>query len=362
MRLSVSLGVLALGVLLATPVSATGQSPNEQSRRWQVDVVGGISLFELPTGGEAALPPPGPTLTATSPIYQSRRIPTWFLSDGASLVNGANREFGFAALLPPIDNVLGSLGLAGSNAPLGGLRAARYFTNRLALELGITLHQGSSEIDPALIDAAESAAAGFDAAFTGLFSSGAFSNVSVSSSSTVSGSTTRELLSTVALRVHVLSGRTSPYVTIGGGVLSGVGARPSVTLRGDYAFTFLGGPSFVESDTLTIGFKQPLSAQGIVGAGFRTELSPRIGLVVDGRAMIGKPTYTLTLDAAPTVETRTPAGFVESGTTPSVHFSNNSSTGRLSTLSGDPLSGFEVFRSSDWQVRYVITAGIGIRF
>jgi hypothetical protein len=353
---------MAIGLFGVLTNPALAQSGNEQSRRWQVDVVAGVALFELPTSGEAALPAPGPTLTATSPIYQSRRVPTWFLSDGASLVNGANREFGVATQLPPIDDVLGGLGLAGSNAPMAGLRAARYFNDRLALELGLTLHQGSSEIDPAVVDAAEAAAAGFDAAFTGLFSNAAFSNVSVSSSSTVAGATTRELLSMVALRVHVLSGRTSPYVTVGGGVLSGIGARPSVTLRGDYTFTYLGGPSFAESDTLTIGFKQPLSVQGLVGAGFKTDLSPRIGLVVDGRAMIGKPTYTLTLDSAPTVETRTPAGFVESGTTPSVHFSNNSSTGRLSSLSGDPLTGFEAFRSSDWQVRYVITAGIAIWF
>ncbi len=361
MRRLTGVCAMAIGVLGVVAAPASAQSGNERSGRWQVELLGGVSLFDLPSSGDAALPPPGPTITGTGPANQSRRVPTWFLGDGAALINGTNQELGVAAQLTPIDEALVGLGLRGGNAPLGGVRIARYFTDRIALELGATLHQGSAEIDPALISAAQAASAGFEQAFTGLFSAGAFSNVSVASSSNVAGATTRELLATVALRVHVVEGSTSPYLTIGGGVLSGIGTRPSITLQGSYAFTFLSGPSFAESDTLTVGFKQPLSLQGIVGAGFRTTLAPRVTLVVDGRAMIGRPTYTLTLESSPTIETRSPGALVESFTTPAVHFSNNPAAG-LSTLSGDPLSGFEAFRSSDWQVRYVITAGIGIRF
>ncbi len=354
----VALVALACG-LTATAAAA---QPTAGQPRWQIEVVGGGALFDLPTSGEAALPPLGPSLTTSSPANPSRRIPTWFLADGASLLNGANREFGVAAQLPPIDDALGSLGLTGSNAPVAGLRIRRYLSARLAIEAGAEIHLGASDIDPALLDAAEAARAGFVSAFTGLFSTGPFSNVSVNASMTTTRASARELALSGAVRFHLTTGRTSPYLTAGAGVVSGIGARPSVTLQGDYAFTFLNEARFVESDTLIIRFEQNTGFVGVAGAGVSSRIGERWLLTLDGRAYIGAPTLSMRLDSAPSVTTATPAGVVESFTTPAVQFSNNSSTGRASTLSGTPLGGFQAFSTSGVQLRYVVTAGLAIRF
>ena len=63
---------------------ANAADAQTSDRRWQVELLGGLSIFELPTSGEAALPAAGPALPTSGPTNPSRRIPTWFLSDGAS--------------------------------------------------------------------------------------------------------------------------------------------------------------------------------------------------------------------------------------------------------------------------------------
>lgn len=348
--------------MAATTATAVSAQTTERAARWQIAIVGGMALFELPTSGEAALPPPGPTLTTSSPINPSRRVPTWFLSDGASLLNGANVEFGVPAQLAPLDGVLGGIGLRGSNAPAAGVRLSRYLSDRWAVEISGELHQGAAEIDPAILDAAEISRASFIGAFQGLFSTGPFSGVDVNATMTSSGATTRELFVSGALRFHILTGDISPYVTLGAGAISDIGGRPRVTLQGDYRFSFNGSPTFAESDTLTLRFDQQTSVLGVGGLGVTARLSERIGLMLDGRVLVGKPTYTLRLDSSPTVTPNTAPSAVESFTTPAVQFNGNPATGRLSTLSGDPLNGFEAFRSSDIQLRYVVTAGLAIRF
>jgi len=61
------------------------------------------------------------------------------------------------------------------------------------------------------------------------------------------------------------------------------------------------------------------------------------------------------------IATASPAGFVELLTNPALQFSNNPSTGRLSSL-GDTLDRFEVFAGDGLQLRFLITAGVTIRF
>lgn len=344
------------GLLCLAPAGAAAQG------RWQVDLVGGLSIFELPTSGDAALPSPGPTLPTSSPTNPSRRVPTWFLGDGASLLNGTNAEFGVPSRLVPLDDALGRLGLSGSNAPVFGVRIRRQFSSRLALEAGAEIHAGAAEMDEELLDAVEAARAGFQSAFTDLLTTGPFTNVSVNASSQITGQSSRELALTAAVRFIVRPGPIAPYVTLGGGLIERIGDLPRIVLSGGYRFTVLGQTPFAESDTLTLRYDQSAGLVGIAGAGLQSRLSDRLSVTIDGRAYIGPQTLTLRLDSAPTVTTGTPAGFIESFTTPAVQFSNNSSTGRASTLSGTPLNGFTAFSSSGVQVRYVVTAGVTVRF
>lgn len=347
------------------PVNAGAQVPE---RRWHLDVLGGLSLFDLPSSGEAALPPPGPLLPTSGLTNPSRRVPTWFLGDGASLLNGTNAGFGVAGRLAPLDPALNQLGLSGSNAPAFGLRIRRQMSPRLSLEFGTELHAGAVELDPDLLAAVEQARAGFEAGFTGLFTSGPFTNVNINAETATSGTSSRELVFSAAVRYTFGAGSSNtvtPYFTLGGGVIHRLGDLPRVALTGDYQFT-VSTPqaqvSFSESDSLTIRYEQGANLVGIIGGGLHRRLSDRTGLSLDGRAYLGRQTLTMRLDSAPEVETRTPGAFIESFTTPAVQFSNNSTSGRGSTLSGVPLNGFKAFTTNGLQVRYVVTAAVQIRF
>jgi hypothetical protein len=347
--------------LIPTIVSA-----QPADRRWQVEVVGGLSFFELATSGDAALPTQGPSLPTSGPTNPSRRIPTWFLGDGASLLNGANADFGVASRLVPLDEALGSLGLSGTNAPVMGLRIRRALTSRWSLDLSTELWTGSTEISPELLDAVELSRASFETAFTGLFSTGPFVSTTVQATATVNDQTSQELAVIGAVRYHLLTGPLAPYVTIGGGVITRMGNLPSVTLAGGYSFRVQTNQSpaasFSESDVLTMRFAQAAGPVGMVGGGFRNDLNSRVGFSLDGRVYLSQDTLSLRLDSRPSVTTGTPAAFIESFTAPAVQFSNNSSTGRDSSLSGTPLNGFKAFTSSGLQTRYSVTAGVFVRF
>ncbi len=362
MRGWVTLGGLLTAAVCLAPTMADAQTT---SRRWQVEAFGGLSVFELPTSGDAALPPAGPTLPTSGPTNPSRRVPTWFLGDGASLLNGTNAEFGVASRLVPLDGALGAIGLSGSDAPVFGVRARRTLSSRWSFELGAEMHSGAVELDSRLLDAVEDARASFSPAFTGLFSSGPFTAVQVSATADIAGASSRELALTAAIRFALANGHFAPYLTLGGGFIHRLGELPRATLAGAYQFTVAtsqGQAQFSESDTLTIRYEQGANFVGIAGAGFQQRLTDRMALTIDGRAYLGQQTLALRLDSAPVVATRTPGTFIESFTTPAVQFSNNPSSGRDSTLSGTPLAGFKAFTTNGLQVRYQVTAGVALRF
>lgn len=358
-----AVGIVGLVVaLFLLPATTDAQTT---VRKWQVEGFGGLSLFELPASGEAALPPTGPSLPTSGPTNPSRRIPTWFLGDGASLLNGTNADFGVAGRLVPLDDALGSLGLSGSHAPVAGLRLRRELNTRWWLEVGTEVHTGAADLDPDLLDAIELSRASFASAFTGLFTTGPFINVDVDAISRVTGTSSRELAVTAAVRYTLAKRTLTPYVLVGAGLVHRLGDLPTATLTGTYDFTVATSSSqsrFTESDTLTLRFEQGTALVGIAGAGLQHALTDRLGLAIDGRASFGAPALTLQLDSTPSVTTRSPGSFVESFTTPAVQFSSNPSTGRDSTLSGAPLTGFKAFSTSGLQIRYLVTAGIVVRF
>lgn len=350
------------GLLTAALVGSSAWAQTTPTPRWELEGFAGLSLFELPSGGTAALPPAGSPLPTSGPISPSRRVPTWFLGDGAGLLNGVNAEFGVAARITPLDGALASLGLSGANAPAFGLRLRRRLSTRLDVEISADLLPGSRELSPALTEAVEATRASFETAFTGLLSSGPFTAVAVTATASMANQSSRELATTAALRWSPSSGRFRPYVALGGGLVHQIGGLPSVTLIGNYRFQILGTVPINETDTLHLRYEQGSALVGLVGAGVRGTLSERVGWTLGGRVLLGPQTLTLRLDSEPTVATGTPAGFVESFTTPAIQFSNSASTGRESSLSGAPLTGFEAFSTSGLQTRLIITAGLVMKF
>lgn len=355
----------ALGTLVAAPAAAQS-SPS--TRRWQVEGFAGLSLFELPTGGTSSLPPAGAPLTTSGPTNPSRRVSTWFLGDGALLLNGVNAEFGVPNRIAALDTALTSLGLTGANAPAFGLRVRRIVSERLTIEFSADMMPGSRELSSELVEGVEAARASFVTAFTGLLASGPsgppplFANLSVAATAAVSNRSSRDLATTLAAQWTFKAGSIEPYVTLGGGLVHQVGDLPAVTLTGTYRFSIQGTVPINETDTLRLRYDQGTALVGLVGAGVRRALNDRFGFSLDARLMLGQQTLTLRLDSTPTAAAGTPEGFIESFSTPAIQFSNSRNTGRESSLSGEPLNGFKAFSTDGLQTRYIVSAGLFWRF
>jgi hypothetical protein len=354
--------VLALGAAPAAAQSSTS------APRWQNEGVGGLSLFKLPTDGTATLPPAGASITTTGPTNPSRRVSTWFLGDGAQLLNGVYAEFGIPSRIAALDSALATTSLSGANAPAFGLRVRRNVSDRLTVEFSADMMPGSRELSPQLLDAVEAARASFVTAFTSLFASGPsgppalFSNTSVAASTAVSNGSSRDLATTIAAQWTFKTNSFEPYVALGGGLVHKVGDLPTVTLTGNYRFNILGTVPINETDTLRLRYDQGTAVVGLVGAGVRRALNDRFGLSLDARLLLGQQTLTLRLDSTPAVAAGTPEGFIESFTTPAIQFSNSRNTGRESSLSGEPLNRFKAFSTNGLQTRYIISAGVFMRF
>jgi hypothetical protein len=210
--------------------------------------------------------------------------------------------------------------------------------------------------------AAEITRASFAPAFEGLLATGPFDEISVGATS-VRGGSARQAAATGALVYSLASaGGFAPYLTFGGGVITGTGDGSSVTLEGAARFRVLGEVPFDESDRLTIRHDTRTVVTGVVGAGLRRDVSERWGIRIDGRVLIGPSASRLLIDTDPVVVQGSPADFIESFTAPAIQFSNNPSTGRESSLGGPPLQGFEAFVSDGVQARVLISAGIFMRF
>jgi len=156
-----------------------------------------------------------------------------------------------------------------------------------------------------------------------------------------------------------------PYLTGGGGVVRAASSGSESGLEGRYHAT--AAPpnqtpaTFDETDHVTVRLTSATTWVGVAGGGIGRSWSDRYGLRIDARVHISPNTTRAEIDAAPVIATASPAGFVELLTNPALQFSNNPSTGRRSSL-GDTLDRFEVFAGDGLQVRFLITAGVTIRF
>src|SRR5207248_2356220 len=73
--------------MAAAPVAAqSGATGGPRTLKWSIEVHGGANAPTNPSGGTSALPPPGVTFS-TLVGRDSRRVPSWYFGDGASLLN-----------------------------------------------------------------------------------------------------------------------------------------------------------------------------------------------------------------------------------------------------------------------------------
>jgi hypothetical protein len=235
-------------------------------------------------------------------------------------------------------------------------------SSRYSAEFSIDLLDGSAAFSDDFLAAVDATRASFVPAFTDLFSTGPFTNIAVDAVTGSESGRGRELAFTGAIVNHLgAGGGFEPYVALGGGVIAGLGERPSVSIEGRYRF-MVDDVAFDETDRVTIRAAHKTALVGVVGGGIQRAVSDRWGVRVDGRVLIGRRATLLEIDASPSAATGTPADFIESFTAPAIQFSNNPSTGRTSTLGGSGLQGFEAFEGDGLQTRVIVTIGFFTRF
>ncbi|HSC28495.1 MAG TPA: hypothetical protein VLD67_14550 [Vicinamibacterales bacterium] len=337
---------------------ATTQAPVARIPRWEVEGHGAWFKAGTPT---IAFPGPGASLTTSSPLFPTRQTPSWFFGDGAAILNSVNEQFGLSDRISSLDSPIEALVHGNSSGGVIGVRVRRILTSRFSAEVGVDFLGGSGFTDE-FTSEVEAARASFASAISGLLSTGPFTDQTVNATAGVRDGSSREVMVTGALNV-LIGGWQSfrPYATFGGGVLTGTGDLPAAALEGSYGFSILAEVPIHETDRATIRYSHGTSVVAVLGGGLRRDMSDRWGFRIDGRAYIGRPGTRILVDAEPAVTTGSPGGFVESFTNPSIQFSNDPSTGRLSTLSGPPLRGFEL-SSDDVQARLVLGVGVFARF
>jgi hypothetical protein len=340
----------------ALPPDAAAQVPG-----WEIEAYGGIVAARTAGEGTRSLPAAGAPIVTSNPIFPSREVPSWLFGDGATLLNGINAEFGKAGRLTPLDQAFAPLDSA--RVASVGVRVRRRLTDRFSAEIGLDAFTRPEDKSSGLDAAVEASRASFRTAFTDLLATGPFSGVVVDASGTTATEVRRrETAATLALNVRFTPwGSFVPYLTFGGGVLTGGGSLPSASLQGRYRFSILGEVPIDETDRVSLRYTRGASFVAVLGAGLQRDLSDRWGVRVDGRMLLGPDATRIVIDASPSAARTGPSGFVESFTNPAVQFSNDPSTGRRSTLSASALQGVEVF-SGGLQTRTLLTVGVFRRF
>ena len=308
--LIVALFVLGTGLpaLAQTGVAPAGGS---STPRWELEMYGGVSLGRLSSGGSLELPGPGTPIPTSSPTFPSWRVPTWFLGDGAAFLNRVAEQLAVGARVSPLDPALGPGAASDAGHFAFGARVRHPLRGRFSFEGGMDVRLGSGGVTQELADAAAAARDSFQTTLGQILATGPFAGISVSATESVRDGSAVEIALTGALVTDFAPwGAFTPFVVTGGGV-------------------------------------------------HRT-LSPRWGLRLDARVLLGPRTTRVALDATPAVAISTPARFIETFTYPNLQLSNNPTTGRESTLSGT-LDGFDAF-TGGWQTRFRLTAGLVVRF
>lgn len=342
-----------IGMFLPGVVSA-------QDRRWEVEGYAGVLAAQPTSAGTRTLPPAGPPIVTSTPTFPAHATSSWFFGDGASLLNGLLQDFGLASRISPLDGMLAPIGTRRTAA--FGLRVRRWLTTRTALEISVEGPAGRAIDTGKLASAVDTSTTGFGAAFHDLFSSGPFAaSTVVTQQATVDGPYD-ETAVTAAFNHDIGRARGwQPYVTVGGGAVFPTKFVFSASIQGRYTTAILGEVPIAEADSVSLHVARSTTFAAVAGGGVRRSLSPKWSLRFDARWLIGPDTTRMTLDAQPLVVHGTPAGFIESFTNPAIQFSNDPATGRVSSLSGAPLTNVDVFKGGVI-ARTILSVAISRRF
>jgi hypothetical protein len=180
----------------------------------------------------------------------------------------------------------------------------------------------------------------------------------------------RQLVTSGALLINVLSSATfTPYVAVGAGYIAARDGAPSVTLVGNYDFTFppiqivaIPQLHLNETDTVKIQAVAKNSMTWVLGGGVKYALGGHWGVRADLRDYVNRDVVRTVLTTNPTSTFNTPSGtltFALSQNAPLLIFSSSPLT--LSTLS-TTLPEFQTFSGSGVVNQVNVSAGVFWRF
>jgi len=351
------------GALIALSAIQAQAQTAPAPRRFEIEAYGGIG--RLLDAGEAtlSLPPAGPPITTSSPMFPSRAVPSWFFGDGTALLNAVNTQLGLSPQITPLDAAMAKIGRGAESGAGMGARVRLHTARRVWTELAVDVSSSSDSVTDSLMEAVGQTRGSFVEAMTSLFASGPFTGTTVTATATPASGSWRDVTTTLAANIEFepISGLT-PSLTVGGGFVTRTGTESAVTIEGRYRTKILGTVPIDETDRVTIRGEASTAPAVVFGGGLSRAFSNRLGLRLDMRMTVANRTISSSVDATPSVATGTPADYIESFTNPSVQFSNNASTGRVSTLSGAALDHVDVARSTRLQARVIVTLGVTFRF
>jgi hypothetical protein len=188
-------GACAIAFAIARPVSA----------QTTIDVYGGLAAARIPGGGTVTMPAAGPPILTSNPIFPSRQTSTWFLGDGAALLNDAVTDLGILNRIAAVDPALASLPFEHRVGAAFGVRVRRPFRSRFALEVSVDVLASRARATDAFAAAADAARTSFQDTFSALFATGPFVNTVVDATTEVSAGSSRR----VAVRQFPSSGAVS---------------------------------------------------------------------------------------------------------------------------------------------------------
>jgi hypothetical protein len=349
---------------LASPAAA------QVASKWEIEIHGGAAAGNSPTGGDGTLPVAGTPFT-TLALQPSRRASSWYLGDGAALLNAVNAAFPTGGRIAPLDPVLTQSATARSSGAAFGVRVGYAITRRFGAEFSLDVAARPLRFTNAFLDGVETTRASFTAAWDGLIATGGgfiFTAPNITSTSDIKKRGGRQLVTNGVLVINLPSrGAILTYATVGAGLVANEGAVPTVTLTGNYRFTSLNGlapNSFTvnETDVVKVRTAGGSSFTTVFGGGIKVMRSSRWGIRADVRAHVGAMRNDLMLSLTPNVATQAGGGAIASTHNPSMQFSSDPSTGFRSSLAGPAVDGFRVFHGSGVSTLLNLTAGVYFKF
>ena len=374
---------LAAAILVFAPAGAA------RGGEWEIEAHLGGFLSLSPSGGQAALPPSAEPFQTVEPGVTSHRVSSWYFGGGGRLLEQTRYTTvtgfdNYSRIDPFVVGTLdGTLNRTSVHRPAGavvGLRIGRRLGRRFSAEVDIEYSRHHPELSQAVRTAVMESRASFEQSWSEVLSS--LPEASASSQATVREGSGRRLVATAVLNVNLLTGdapkwsrrparhRFVSYLTLGAGLVSTSGDEPSATLVGRYRFVSPeSGAPFEETDTVTVrtGGTVRTAFVGVVGLGWKKDISDRWGLRMDARAYLSRNTTDTVLDARPSVTTGNPPSAVvlDAGDFGAIQLVNNSSgpyEGHRSSLAGPAISGLETFQGSGILTQFGVTLGAFLRF